>query len=961
MRALSKGEVPDPRGGAARAGRRGPGARGRLRFVVGATNAARTAEFVFLCVQTPQSESGAADLSAVEAVVHEIAPVLRAGHRRGQQVDDAGRAPRSSSPGTSAEAGASNDVGVASNPEFLREGTAVRDFLEPSRVVIGCDDTAVAVRVSDLYRDVQAPILVTDPASAEMIKYASNAFLATKISFINAIANLCEAVNADVREVALGMGYDPRIGFEFLHPGPGLRRFVLPEGHRRAHPHRRHRRLRLQPAARRRRREPPPARAHHREAARRAPADRSRDVPVGVWGLTFKANTDDLRDSPALVVCRRLLEEGARVRAYDPAAGEAARRAAPGPRRRRPIPYDAVRDAQLLALLTEWDEFRWLDFGRVADAMARAARAGRRPQPARPGGHASARLRLPGRRALMPRAVVTGGAGFLGFAPLRPAPRARLGGRRGRQLPHRATATTSRTSPTTPASRSSSTTSSTASRSTAPVDAVLHLASPASPPEYLAHPIATLEVGSIGTRHALDLARAHGARFLLASTSEIYGDPLVHPQPESYFGNVNSVGPRSVYDEAKRYAEAITMAYHREFGVDTKIVRIFNTYGPRLGAADGRVVSNFLAQAMRGEPLTVYGDGKQTRSFCFVSDEVDGLLALLESDHVGPMNIGNPDEFTMLELAELVLEVTGADQRPRVRAAADRRSPSSAGPTSRSPSGCSAGIRRSTSAKVSPARTTGTGGSVSPDETHDYRKLSVIVPVFDERNTVVEIVRRMRAVDLPVDLEIVIVDDGSTDGTRDVLRQLGDSTVRVITHEANRGKGAAIRSGLAHVTGDLVLVQDADLEYDPEDWPKLLAPILRGKARVVYGSRFTGERRNMLFLHWVGNRFLSLVTNVLYNTTLSDMETCYKLFDRDAARRHHAAGAALRVRARGHGQDPAARHPHLRGADLLHRSRVRRGQEDHLARRLHRALDPRQVPLRGLMTSPAPPPGRRWW
>jgi dTDP-glucose 4,6-dehydratase len=167
-------------------------------------------------------------------------------------------------------------------------------------------------------------------------------------------------------------------------------------------------------------------------------------------------------------------------------------------------------------------------------------------------------------------------------------------------------------------------------------------------------------VGSPGTRHALDLARANGARFLLASTSEIYGDPLVHPQPESYFGNVNSVGPRSVYDEAKRYAEAITMAYHREYDVDTKIVRIFNTYGPRLRAADGRVVSNFFAQAMRGEPLTVYGDGKQTRSFCFVSDEVEGLVALLESDHVGPMNIGNPDEFTMLELAELVLELTGA-------------------------------------------------------------------------------------------------------------------------------------------------------------------------------------------------------------------------------------------------------------------------------------------------------------
>jgi len=161
-----------------------------------------------------------------------------------------------------------------------------------------------------------------------------------------------------------------------------------------------------------------------------------------------------------------------------------------------------------------------------------------------------------------------------------------------------------------------------------------------------------------------------------------------------------------------------------------------------------------------------------------------------------------------------------------------------------------------------------------------YQKLSVIVPVFNERNTVVEIVRRMRAVELPVDREIVIIDDGSDDGTRAVLAQLGDSTVRVVLHPQNQGKGSAIRTGLDHVTGDLVIVQDADLEYDPDDWPKLLAPVLKGRATVVYGSRFTGERRNMLFLHWVGNRFLSLVTNVLYNTTLSDMETCYKLFDR---------------------------------------------------------------------------------
>jgi glycosyltransferase involved in cell wall biosynthesis len=169
-----------------------------------------------------------------------------------------------------------------------------------------------------------------------------------------------------------------------------------------------------------------------------------------------------------------------------------------------------------------------------------------------------------------------------------------------------------------------------------------------------------------------------------------------------------------------------------------------------------------------------------------------------------------------------------------------------------------------------------------PDQTSVVRKLSVIVPVYNERNTLVEILRRMRAVELPNDIEreIIVVDDGSDDGTRDVLKQLGDSTVRIVTHEQNRGKGAALRTGFSHATGDYVLVQDADLEYDPEDWPKLLNPVLRGKARVVYGSRFTGERRNMLFSHWIGNRMLSFTTNILYNTTLSDMETCYKLIDR---------------------------------------------------------------------------------
>jgi dTDP-glucose 4,6-dehydratase len=201
-----------------------------------------------------------------------------------------------------------------------------------------------------------------------------------------------------------------------------------------------------------------------------------------------------------------------------------------------------------------------------------------------------------------------------------------------------------------------------------PLDGVLHFASPASPVDYLELPIQTLKVGSLGTHKALGLALAKHARFLLASTSEVYGDPLVHPQPEEYWGNVNPVGPRGVYDEAKRFAEALTMAYHRYHDLDTRILRIFNTYGPRMRPNDGRVVSNFIVQALRGEPLTVYGDGSQTRSFCYVDDLVEGIVRLWERGSADPTNVGNPGEFTVRQLADLVLRLTGSKspvvQRP---------------------------------------------------------------------------------------------------------------------------------------------------------------------------------------------------------------------------------------------------------------------------------------------------------
>ena len=196
-----------------------------------------------------------------------------------------------------------------------------------------------------------------------------------------------------------------------------------------------------------------------------------------------------------------------------------------------------------------------------------------------------------------------------------------------------------------------------------PVDFVYHLASPASPIDYLRLPLHTLKVGSYGTHHTIGLAKHKRARFLLASTSEVYGDPKEHPQQESYWGNVNPIGPRGVYDEAKRYAEALTMAYHRQQGVDTAIVRIFNTYGPRMRANDGRALPTFLRQALLGQPITVFGDGSQTRSFCYVEDLVAGLIALNESGEHNPVNIGNPNEFTLLEAAEKVVEITGSQSK----------------------------------------------------------------------------------------------------------------------------------------------------------------------------------------------------------------------------------------------------------------------------------------------------------
>ena len=398
---LSRGDVPILEDGLAPLVAEGVRS-GRLSFVLGAAAAAAGREFVFLCVPTPEQHDASADLSQVKAAVVELAPVL--------DVGSVVVAKSTMPPGSSRllarlleQSGvARRDVGVACNPEFLREGSAVHDFLHPDRIVIGCDDPGVAVRVSTLYDGVHAPVIVTDCASAEMIKYASNTFLATKVSFINAIANLCEAFDADVREVVLGMGYDARIGFDFLRPGPGYGGSCLPKDTAaliRAAEDAGYDFSLLRGVAEVNRAQ----RQRMVEKIRQLANGRLEGARVAVWGLTFKAGTDDLRESPALDIVERLLKEGAMVAAYDPVAGKrtpaalAARReillsetrtgVSPGSgsvlHRTAPIvevvplerlfvagdPYEACREAAVLAVLTEWDEFRFLDFDRVRDVM----------------------------------------------------------------------------------------------------------------------------------------------------------------------------------------------------------------------------------------------------------------------------------------------------------------------------------------------------------------------------------------------------------------------------------------------------------------------------------------------------------------------------------------------------------------------------------------------------------------
>ncbi|HEY5886142.1 MAG TPA: UDP-glucose/GDP-mannose dehydrogenase family protein [Acidimicrobiales bacterium] len=362
IEALARGEVPIVEQGLDAVVREGLDS-GRLTFVVGAAVAAVQAEFVYLAVPTPQGPDGSADLSYIERVAHEIGPVLAPE----SIVINKSTVPVGST-GVVERALERSDVYVVSNPEFLREGSAVQDFLHPDRVVIGADDQSAAIRVASLYVGVPAPLMVTDPASAETIKYASNAFLATKLSFINAVATICDAVGADVNDVVLGMGYDKRIGHDFLRPGPGYGGSCFPKDTSAL--------VRIAEDAGYDFGLLRSAMAVNEEQFDRVAAKIEAMVGgdlsgcrLALWGLTFKARTDDRRESPALHVARRLLDAGAVLQAHDPTVGD-------GPLAELPAievssdPYAACEGAEALVVLTEWDEFRWLDFDKVASVMA---------------------------------------------------------------------------------------------------------------------------------------------------------------------------------------------------------------------------------------------------------------------------------------------------------------------------------------------------------------------------------------------------------------------------------------------------------------------------------------------------------------------------------------------------------------------------------------------------------------
>jgi UDPglucose 6-dehydrogenase len=666
-----------------------------LSFTTSLGDAVVQSDVIFIAVGSPSRKNGEADISSIEQVAKEIADSVNSY----KVIVEKSTVPVSTSDFITRvllRNGVPRDrFDLVSNPEFLREGTGVTDFLHPDRIIIGTSSEDAYKLLEQIYypltsgqyykspfsvegaRSVSspAPLLRTTAESAELIKHASNAYLATKISFINSIANICEAVHADISEVAKGMGMDQRIGPSFLAAGLGYGGSCFPKDIKslRAMSSTAGVDFRLLDEVERTN-ENQQANFLHKI---RATLGQLRSRKLGVLGLSFKGGTDDVRESPAVHLVRSLIADGCIVTAYDPAAMRNARGIFPeGALAFAKNAYQVMDGADALVVLTDWAEFSDLDIFQMKQRLRRPVVLDARNMfdcdamkemgltyicVGRPADRNSIARLLPSAGKRKKRALVTGAAGFLGshmVDALLAEGYSVLGvdnllTGRIKNIQHLREDSNFEflnhdiSEPFDPGS----------------VDMVFNMASPASPIDYTIHGVETLLVGSSGTRNALEIARRHKARFLHCSTSECYGDPLIHPQPETYWGHVNPIGPRSVYDESKRFSEALIMAYHRYYGVDTRLARIFNTYGPRLQLNDGRVISNFLRQALCEEDLTIYGDGSQTRSFCYISDQIDGLLRLMNSKENYPVNIGNPEEFTILECANAVLSATGSESR----------------------------------------------------------------------------------------------------------------------------------------------------------------------------------------------------------------------------------------------------------------------------------------------------------
>lgn len=678
-----------------------------LRFTTDLATAVAESEAVLIAVGTPNKSDGTADLSQVYSVARDLARVLT-----GFTVVIT----KSTVPvGTNKEVeriirevGPECDFEVASNPEFLREGAAIDDFMQPDRVVYGVTSDRAANVLDRIYQrmiDRGHTVQRTNLETAEMIKYASNAFLATKVTFVNELSALCEEVGADVRQLVVGMGSDKRIGDKFLHPGPGYGGSCFPKDTRAiASTGRNHAR--------------PQSIVETVIAANEATKTRMIDKIVqlcdgsvagkriAVLGATFKADTDDMREAPSLTILSALVRAGAEIRLYDPQGRRHGMAQLPHVNW-CDHPLDAADRADALVVLTDWSEFRELDLEQLARSMATARLADLRnifdedraidagfetvvgvgypmrrarripaetsgPDKNTPRGERASQdspkadtiqltedvmTRFSGKRVL-----ITGAAGFLGSHL---TDRFLASGCEVVGLDNLMSGSLINLAQAREHARFDFIEADVVKPYDVACDLVVNLACPASPPRYQADPLHTMRTSVHGAFNACDVALRNGARLVHSSTSEIYGDPECHPQQEEYRGLVNPIGIRACYDEGKRAAETVLFDYNRFKGLEIGVCRIFNTYGPRMDPYDGRVVSNFVRQALLGEPLTIYGEGQQTRSFCFADDLVEGIWRLChaDADLKGPINLGNPVEITVLELAETIREKIGAKVR----------------------------------------------------------------------------------------------------------------------------------------------------------------------------------------------------------------------------------------------------------------------------------------------------------